>query len=80
MERIFGARRLDRSTRKLSLTPCGDVFYQHARRTLEAVDAAVGHAVSTTPFAEWGFPAFAAKSNSAFLPRGLPIRCVPSAG
>ena len=30
-------RLFERSTRRLALTPAGDIFYQHARRALEAV-------------------------------------------
>lgn len=37
LERSFGVRLFERSTRKLSLTPSGEVFYQHALSTLEAV-------------------------------------------
>jgi DNA-binding transcriptional LysR family regulator len=37
LERTFGVRLFERSTRKLSLTPSGEVFYQHALRALEAV-------------------------------------------
>lgn len=39
LERRFGVRLFERSTRKVSLTPSGEVFYQHALRTLEAIDA-----------------------------------------
>lgn len=37
LERAFGVRLFERSTRKLSLTPAGEVFHQHALRTLEAI-------------------------------------------
>ena len=37
LERAFGVRLFERSTRKLSLTPSGEVFHQHALRALEAV-------------------------------------------
>lgn len=37
LERSFGARLVERSTRRLALTAAGEVFLQHARRTLEAV-------------------------------------------
>ncbi|MDE2440839.1 MAG: LysR family transcriptional regulator [Betaproteobacteria bacterium] len=37
LERSFGVRLFERSTRKLALTPSGEVFYQHALRALEAV-------------------------------------------
>lgn len=37
LERSFGVRLFERSTRKLSLTPSGEVFYQHALATLEAI-------------------------------------------
>lgn len=37
LERNFGARLFERSTRKLALTPAGEVFYQHALRALDAV-------------------------------------------
>lgn len=37
LERNFGVRLFERSTRKLSLTPSGEVFHQHALRALEAV-------------------------------------------
>lgn len=40
LEKAFGVRLLERSTRKLLLTPSGEVFYQHARRALEAVAGA----------------------------------------
>lgn len=39
LERAFGVRLFERSTRKLSLTPSGEVFYQHALRTLEAIES-----------------------------------------
>jgi len=39
LERSFGVRLFERSTRRLSLTPAGEVFYQHARRALEAVES-----------------------------------------
>ena len=32
LEREFGVRLFERSTRKLALTPSGEVFYQHALR------------------------------------------------
>ena len=38
LERRFGVRMFDRSTRKLFLTPSGEVFYQHALRALESVE------------------------------------------
>lgn len=38
LEQAFGARLLERSTRRLSLTPSGEVFYQHALRALDAID------------------------------------------
>lgn len=37
LERQFGARLFERSTRKLALTPSGEVFHQHALRALDAV-------------------------------------------
>ncbi|KAB2919424.1 MAG: LysR family transcriptional regulator [Dechloromonas sp.] len=37
LERSFGVRLIERSTRRLVLTPPGEVFLQHARRTLEAI-------------------------------------------
>ncbi|MBL8445953.1 MAG: LysR family transcriptional regulator [Zoogloeaceae bacterium] len=37
LERSFGVRLFDRSTRRISLTPAGEVFQQHALRTLEAI-------------------------------------------
>lgn len=37
LERSLGARLLERSGRRLSLTPSGEVFHQHALRVLEAV-------------------------------------------
>lgn len=40
LERAFGVRLLERSTRKLAPTPSGEVFYQHALRALEAVERA----------------------------------------
>lgn len=39
LERRFGVRLFERSTRRISLTPSGEVFYQHALRTLESIDA-----------------------------------------
>ena len=39
LERAFGVRLLERSTRKLTLTPSGEVFYQHALRALQAVES-----------------------------------------
>ncbi|ENO86571.1 LysR family transcriptional regulator [Thauera linaloolentis] len=38
LERRLGARLFERSTRRLALTPAGEVFHQHALRALEAVD------------------------------------------
>ncbi len=38
LERRFGVRLFDRSTRKLFLTPSGEVFHQHALRALESVE------------------------------------------
>ncbi len=35
LERALGVRLLERTTRRLSLTPGGEVFYQHAQRVLE---------------------------------------------
>jgi DNA-binding transcriptional LysR family regulator len=37
LERAFGMRLIERSTRKLALTPSGEVFHQHALRALDAV-------------------------------------------
>lgn len=37
LERNFGVRLFERSTRKLALTPSGEVFHQHALRALDAV-------------------------------------------
>ena len=37
LERRFGTRLIERSTRQLLLTPAGEVFLQHAQRTLEAI-------------------------------------------
>ena len=39
LEREFGVRLFERSTRKLSLTPSGEIFHQHALRALEAVQS-----------------------------------------
>lgn len=39
LERAFGVRLFERSTRKLSLTPSGDVFHQYALRALEAIQS-----------------------------------------
>lgn len=39
LEQAFGVRLLERTTRRLSLTPSGEVFYQHALRALEAVES-----------------------------------------
>lgn len=38
LERRLGVRLFERSTRKLFLTPSGEIFYQHALRTLESVE------------------------------------------
>lgn len=38
LERRFGVRLFDRSTRRLFLTPSGEIFHQHALRTLESVE------------------------------------------
>lgn len=40
LERALGVRLLERSTRRLALTPSGEVFHQHALRALEAVASA----------------------------------------
>lgn len=37
LEKAFGVRLFERSTRKLSLTPSGEVFHQHALQALEAI-------------------------------------------
>ena len=37
LERTFGVRLFERSTRKISLTPSGEIFHQHALRALEAI-------------------------------------------
>lgn len=37
LEKNFGTRLFERSTRKLTLTPSGEVFHQHALRALDAV-------------------------------------------
>ena len=37
LERAFGVRLFERSTRKISLTPSGEIFHQHALRALEAI-------------------------------------------
>jgi len=39
LERAFGVRLFERSTRRLSLTPSGEVFHQHALRALEAIQS-----------------------------------------
>ncbi|THF63814.1 LysR family transcriptional regulator [Pseudothauera nasutitermitis] len=39
LERRLGTRLFERSTRRLALTPAGEVFHQHALRALEAVDS-----------------------------------------
>lgn len=40
LERTFGVRLFERSTRRLALTAAGEVFHQHAVRTLESVTGA----------------------------------------
>lgn len=40
LEREFGVRLFERSTRRLSLTPSGEIFLQHAQRALEAIHGA----------------------------------------
>ena len=40
LEREFGVRLFERSTRRLALTAAGEVFHQHALRALEAVTSA----------------------------------------
>ncbi|WOP14425.1 LysR family transcriptional regulator [Ottowia sp. SB7-C50] len=40
LEAAFGVRLLERSTRRLALTPAGQVFHQHALAALESVAAA----------------------------------------
>ena len=40
LESVFGTRLLERSTRRLDLTPAGQVFHQHALAALESVAAA----------------------------------------
>lgn len=39
LERAFGVRLFERSTRRLSLTPSGEIFHQHALRALEAIQS-----------------------------------------
>lgn len=40
LEQAFGVRLFERSTRKLVLTPSGEIFYRHALQALDAVDGA----------------------------------------
>ena len=40
LEAAFGARLLERSTRRLRLTPAGEIFHLHALAALDAVSAA----------------------------------------
>lgn len=40
LEQAFGARLFERSTRKLVLTPSGEIFYRHALLALDAVEGA----------------------------------------
>ena len=40
LEKAFGVRLFERTTRKLRLTPSGEIFYQHALRALAVVDGA----------------------------------------
>ncbi|MEF8714083.1 MAG: LysR family transcriptional regulator [Accumulibacter sp.] len=40
LEKAFAVRLFERTTRKLRLTPAGEIFYQHALRALEVVDRA----------------------------------------
>ncbi|MBI2275808.1 MAG: LysR family transcriptional regulator [Dechloromonas sp.] len=40
LERAFGVRLFERSTRKLSLTPSGEIFHHHALQALEAISSA----------------------------------------
>ncbi len=40
LERSFGVRLFERSTRRLRLTPSGEIFHQHALRAVEAVSQA----------------------------------------
>lgn len=37
LEKSFGARLLERTTRRLNLTPAGELFYQHALRVLDEI-------------------------------------------
>lgn len=38
LERSFGTRLIERGTRKLTLTPAGEIFLQHAQRTLDEMN------------------------------------------
>jgi DNA-binding transcriptional LysR family regulator len=38
LEQAFGVRLVERTTRRLSLTPAGEVFYQHALRVLDELE------------------------------------------
>ncbi|MGL4406998.1 MAG: LysR family transcriptional regulator [Zoogloea sp.] len=51
LEQHLGARLFERTTRKLNLTPAGEVFYQHACQVLEAVEQAelAVHNLAETP-------------------------------
>ena len=40
LERTLGARMLERTTRRISLTPAGKLVYPHAKRVVEELDAA----------------------------------------
>ncbi|MEV6012323.1 LysR family transcriptional regulator [Streptomyces sp. NPDC051976] len=42
LERRMGVRLLERTSRRVALTPAGEVFLTESRRALEALDAAVG--------------------------------------
>jgi DNA-binding transcriptional LysR family regulator len=51
LEKAFGVRLLERTTRRLNLTPGGEVFYQHALRVLEELRQAelALHNMAATP-------------------------------
>ncbi len=40
LERTLGVRMLERTTRRISLTPAGQLIYPHAKRVVDELDAA----------------------------------------
>ena len=76
LEQALGARLLERTTRRLSLTPAGQLLYPHARRVSEECDAARAaiarlHAPATGPLRIVSDPIYGRLLLTPLVPRFL---------